>query len=135
MNAKLKHYWIYSQSGFGKSWTTKLELEDKYKVASIPDHRNAVNISDRAQLLLFDEIGPTRRIPIEQLKALCSGDASKGYLNRKFYGQSYVPRKDAQIIILSNHSPYKVYGKYINGRDRRMDPHDMDALEERFNII
>jgi hypothetical protein len=46
-----------------------------------------------------------------------------------------VPRKDAQIIVLTNHSPYSVYGKYRKNGPKRMDPVDMVAIEERFNII
>jgi hypothetical protein len=132
---KRKHYWMYSGPGFGKSTTTRQELVEKYKAALVPHPKNAVNIPDNAQLLVFDEIGPNRKVPIEQLKGLCGGDSSSSYLNRKSYGQSYVPRKDAQLVILSNHSPYDVYAKYRTGRDRRIDTVDMQALEERFHVI
>jgi hypothetical protein len=80
----------------------------------------------------LDEVGPTNCIPIAQLKGLAGGDASTSFLNRKSYGQSFVPRKDAQFIILSNHSPYEVYADKKKGR---MDCTDMQAIEERFHVI
>jgi hypothetical protein len=58
--AKRKHYWVYSGPGYGKTTTTRLELLDKYKAAIVPHPNNAVNVSDQAHLLIFDEIGPTR---------------------------------------------------------------------------
>ena len=133
--AKRKHYWIYSGPGYGKTTTTRLEVVDKYKAAIVPHPKNAVNVPNTAQLLVIDEVGPTRKIPIEQLKGLTCGDASTSFLNRKFYGQSYVPRKDAQLIILSNLSPYNVYSNYRKGKDRRMESVDVQAMEERFHII
>ena len=135
LEAKRKHYWIYSSPGFGKTTATRLELVNKYKAAFLPHPQNAVNVSNNAQFLIMDEVGPNRRIPMEQLKGLTCGDASTSYLNRKHYGQSYVPRKDVQFIFLSSYSPYNVYAKQRTKRIRRMDSVDMLSIEERFNII
>jgi hypothetical protein len=129
---KRKHYWIYSSAGYGKSTTVDIELEDKFNAASLQHAQNAVNIPSTAQFLILDECQDTNRIPIAQLKGLTGGKASKSYLNRKSFGQSYVPRADAQFIIMSNFSPYEVYA---NKKTGRLNATDMAALEERFNII
>jgi hypothetical protein len=109
-----------------------LELVDKFSAAFVPHAQNAVNVPATAQLLILDEVGPTNCIPIAQLKGLAGGNASTSFLNRKSYGQSFVPRNDAQFIMLSNHSPYEVYADKKKGR---MDYTDMQAIEERFHVI
>jgi hypothetical protein len=129
---KCKHYWIYSSPGHGKSTTARLDLVDKFSAAFVPHAQNAVNVPATAHLLILDEVGPDNRIPITQLKGLSGGNAATSFLNRKSYGQSYVPREDAQFIILGNHSPYEVYA---NKKKGRMDGMDLQAIEERFHIV
>ncbi|ELT97274.1 hypothetical protein CAPTEDRAFT_199333 [Capitella teleta] len=49
-----------------------------------------------------------------------------GFVNRKSYGESYLPRADCQSIILSNHSPQKL---------RKIKSDLIGPLELRFNIV
>ncbi|ELT92289.1 hypothetical protein CAPTEDRAFT_203953 [Capitella teleta] len=125
---KKKHYWIYSQvANFGKSYTVDKELANKY---------NATNVPTNAQFIVCDDFGPTNKIPINQLKCLTGGNASVASINRKSYGQSYVPRPDAQFIILSNNSPYSTYATTDQKtKIRRIKADVLSPLEARFNII
>ena len=135
--SKRKHWWIYSKDGNrGKTTTTKLALADRYKAHFISDVRNAVEIPPDAHFLILDEVDPRNKPTIATLKALTSGTASLGSINRKSYGASYRPRDDAQFIVLSNHSPYEVYAVWDKEkRLRRCRGDHMGPLELRFHII
>jgi hypothetical protein len=145
---KQKHYWIYSSPGWGKSTVTRRKFVMQFNAAFLPHPKNACKVPKTAQFLVVDEVSPVERIPLTQLKRLTCGDASEGYINRKSYGESYVPRSDMQLIILSNHSPYEVYskamggGRGMDGREgcrrvtkRTIDGITLKAIEDRFNII
>jgi hypothetical protein len=129
---KQKHYWIYSSPAYDKSTTVGFDLVEKFSAAFIPDPENAVNVPTTAQLLILDEASSNRRIPIGQLRGLTGGFASTSYLNRRAYGQSFIPREDAQFIILSRHSPYEVYAEKKTGRMSYMNTL---SIESRFNVI
>ena len=132
---KKKHWYIYSEPGMSKSTTTRLELVQIYRGAFIQHPRNATNIPRNAQFLVIDEYGHKRKISMEEVKALTGGDASVSFLNRKFFGQSFVPMPHAQFIFLSNHSIYSVYAKKVPGRGLVIASTDLQALDERFHII
>ena len=133
---KAKHLWLYGSSNTGKTAAIKEAfLDGNTKTCLIPDPRNAMEGDERAQFIVMDEYGYKRRVPLQSLKALTSGDASAGSFNRKSYGKSFTPRSDAQIIIVSNHSPYDVYGSSQLGQPRKISKEDADALENRFQIV
>ena len=133
---KAKHLWLYGSSNTGKTAAIKAAfLNGNTKTCLISDPRNAMEGDERAQFIIMDEYGYKRRAPLQGLKALTSGDASAGSFNRKSYGRSFTPRPDAQIIIVSNHSPYDVYGTSQGGRPRKISKEDAEALENRFQIV
>ena len=134
---KKKHYWLYSKKGnFGKTYTITTELISRYKAIFLSDANNATRLPKSAQFIVFDEAGPSNKLPIQQMKALTSGNASVSAINRKSYGESYVPRSDAQFIILTNHSPYDTYATTNpKTRLRRVRPDVLEPLQRRFNII
>ena len=132
---KKKHWHIYSAPGMSKTTTTRLEIVNVYKGAFVQHPRNATNIPRNAQILVVDEVGHERKIGMEELKALTSGDASVAFLNRKFFGQSFVPLPHTQFIFLSNHSLYSIYAKHVKGRGMVISSTDLQALDERFHMI
>jgi hypothetical protein len=135
--AKQKHWWIYSKDGNrGKTTTVCEAIVGPYKAIFIADIRNAMSLPTDAQFIVIDEVASSNKPSIAQLKALTSGSADIGSINRKSYGQSYIPRRDAQFIILSNQSPYDVYAVTDpRTKLRRCRDHDMGPLECRFHII
>lgn len=134
---KKKHYWLYSKRGnFGKTYTITAEIISRYKAIFLSDANNATRLPKSAQFIVLDEVGPSNKLPIQQMKALTSGNASVSAINRKSYGESYVPRPDAQFIILTNHSPYDTYATTNpKTRLRRVRPDVLEPLQRRFNII
>lgn len=133
---KQKHTWVYSVcANYGKTTTILRSLVDKYRATFVSDSRNAINVPRNAQFLCFDEVSFGNKIAINQLKGLTSGDATTSYLNRKSYGESYVPRKDAQFIFSGNCSPYRTYAVYDRVLGRFVITEDvLSTLEARFNI-
>ena len=157
--SKRKHQWIWSRTGnrgkrdaregicvcltregfslshpAGKTTTLRMALEP-YKAVFISDPSNAVDVPWDAHIIVLDEVSPQKKPCETTLKAMTSGWASSGALNRKSYGASYVPRDDAQIIILSNHSPYEVYATWDpKSKIRRAKADVIGPLELRFNI-
>jgi hypothetical protein len=114
----------------------KRVLADKYKAYFISDVRNAVDIPPDAQFLILDEIDNRNKPTIATLKALTSGTAELGSINRKSYGASYRPRYDAQFILVSNHSIYEVYAVWdYEKKLRRCRGEHVGPLEARFHII
>jgi hypothetical protein len=135
---KLRHVWIYDKDGGnrGKTYNMTKNLVEKYRATLVPDPNNAMKIPRDAQFLVFDEFGPGHKLSINHLKGLTSGCANVSCLNRKSYGESYVPMPDVQIIILSNYSPYETYAVTCHVSKRKFCPRDtVDPLESRFNII
>jgi hypothetical protein len=118
----------------GKTTTMRLALEP-YKAHFVSDCRNAMDVPPDVQLIILDEVSPSNKPNIATLKALTSGSANIGSLNRKSYGLSFVPREDAQIIILSNHSPWEVFATYDTQKKvKRARSDTVGPLELRFNI-
>ncbi len=129
---KKRHYYIYSHaSSTGKSTFLKA-LEKEYNADRVTDTRNWCQVSEHAQLLLFDEYGPSKKLSFEELKGLCSG---WGGLNRKSYGVSYQPRQDVQVIICSNRSPFEIYAtERCCGAAKRMSADHYDQFMTRFRV-
>ena len=66
---------------------------------------------------------------------MANGDASGAYLNRKSHGASYKPPVDVQVIILSDYSPYEIYGKWESKLQRRVISEDvLSTITDRFYI-
>lgn len=136
-STKLKHWWIYSTEGnYGKTYTVEKDLEAVYRAHTIASIDNAMEVPTNTQLIIFDEYGPSNRLPLTKLRGLTGGNASKSSLNRKSYGRSFIPRPDAQIIILSNYSPYETYSVFDRAAGKRIITQTTrDTLEKRFNIV
>jgi hypothetical protein len=112
----------------------RLALEP-YKAHFVSDCRNAMDVPPDVQLIILDEVSPTNKPNIATLKALTSGSANIGSLNRKSYGHSFVPREDAQFVVLSNHSPWEVFATYdAQKKVKRAKSDTVGPLELRFNI-
>jgi hypothetical protein len=135
-DVKLKHYYIFSkQPSWGKSYVLGKKLINVYKAGRVQAVTNACNLQDNVQFLVVDEYSQKRALELTDLKGLTSGDASNGCLNRKSFGDSYVPRPDMQMIVLSNHSPYDVYATHNKKYGRRfIAQEDAAAIEDRFHV-
>uniref|UniRef100_X1ZKQ0 Uncharacterized protein n=2 Tax=Capitella teleta TaxID=283909 RepID=X1ZKQ0_CAPTE len=137
VGVKRKHWWIYSKVGnFGKTHTMTTELVNKYKAIFMNDANNAMCLPKTAQFIVLDEVGPSNRVGINQLKGLTSGNAAVASFNRKSYGESYVPRWDSQIVVITNHSIYDTYA-VRDGRTglRKVKHHVIEPLLCRFHVI
>jgi len=90
-----------------------------------------------AQILVLDEVGYVHnRLSFENLKALTGGSASAFTGNCKTFGDSFIPRKDVQVIMLSNRPPYDIYGKWNAALGRRiMTREEMDQFHDRFEVF
>ena len=103
----------------------------RYNVSVVVDINNWTRVSEKAQFLIFDEVGKESG----KHMAFTSGNG-KGSGNNKSFGDSYVPREDVQLILLSNESIYEVYGTYNAKLQRRfISKEHVDQLELRFNIV
>jgi len=134
---KLKHYAIYSKlAGFGKTYHM-LRLEEMYNVHIVNDTNNWTTVPYNAQILVLDEVGYVHnRLSFENLKALTGGSASAFTGNCKTFGDSFIPRKDVQVIMLSNRPPYEIYGKWDATLGRRiMTREEMDLFHARFEVF
>lgn len=102
-----KHYWIYSNcSAFGKTHFL-LEMVREYNATIMCDRNNAIGVSAQTQLMLYDG---THAVPdFDTFNALTSGVAST-QLKMKRRGKSFRPRKDIQVIVVANESPYQFFG-------------------------
>lgn len=66
---------------------------------------------------------------------MTGGSASGFRGNYKSHGESFSPRSDVQVIILSSTSPYEVYGSWQSKLQRRyMSREVLQQLEQRFHI-
>lgn len=133
---KLKHLFVYStMAGYGKTTTVANEIVDKYSAVFVNDANNGTNIPKGVKVLVFDEFKGNKTMSLESLRAITSGNASRGAINRKSYGESYEPAKDAQVIILSNMSPYQMYGEYDRTLMRNvMSEETLSTITDRFHI-
>ena len=134
---KRKHYYFYSkQPGYGKSTFIQALLAET-NASQIVDANNWMNVSKDAQFLVIDEYGPTNKIPMDKLKGLTAGNASTFGGNRKSYGKSFQPRKDAQLIIFSNYHLFDVMGRKTLDSEketRKVTEQEADILSDRFFI-
>ncbi|ELU02591.1 hypothetical protein CAPTEDRAFT_217062 [Capitella teleta] len=121
---------------FGKTHTMTTELVNKYKAIFMNDANNAMCLPKTAQFIVPDEVGLSNRVGINQLKGLTSGNAAVASFNRKSYGESYVPRWDSQIVVITNHSIYDTYA-VRDGRTglRKVKHHVIEPLLCRFHVI
>lgn len=127
---------LFQKGNFGKTYTLTTELVNKYKAIFLNDANNAMSLPSNAQFIVLDEVGPSNRVPINQLKALTSGNAAVSALNRKSYGESYRPRPDAQFVVLTNHAIYDTYAVYDRKtRLRKVKVDVIEPLMRRFHII
>jgi len=134
---KRKHYAIYSElAGFGKTYHME-RLKEMYNVHIVNDTNNWTTVPSNAQILVLDQVGYVHnRLDFENLKALTSGTGASFSGNCKTYGDSFIPRKDVQVIMLSNRSPYEIYGKWNAALGRRiMTREEMDQFHARFNVF
>lgn len=133
---KCKHYYVYSTaSDVGKS-TFMRKMEKILNCTVITDFSNWVGMKAHAQFILSDEVSHDRCMRLADLKTLTGGDASHFAGNRKFYGASFVPRPDAQVIFFSSHHLFEVYGRWSSKHERRLiNPSVAASLRARFNII
>jgi len=135
---KLKHYAIYSKlPDFGKTYQLT-SLSERYNVHFVNDPNNWMTVPSSAQFLVFDEVGYFHnRLDFENLKALTGGRTTSAFTgNCKTYGDSFTPRKDVQVVMLSSRSPYYIYGKWnaVLGR-RIMTKEEMDQFHARFEVF
>ena len=135
MMRKKKHWYVYSEvSGFGKTYSMEKFCE-KYNACFLRDLKNWMGIPKGVQFLIFDEYGPNKKLSFEQLKELTSGTASSFGGNRKSHGYSYIPRKDVQVVILSNKSIYELYGTYNRKLQRyELTSEEVTQIDERFHV-
>ena len=136
IDIKLKHTYLYSyQPGLGKSFLF-MDFKEKYAAEFVSDPNNWSAVSERAQFLIFDEVGVQKKLSFLDIKAL-TGGAAEGFAgNRKSHGDSHRPRRDTQVVILSNVSPYEVWGRWDAKFGRRFMSLDQQAqLLQRFNVV
>jgi len=134
---KRKHYAIYSKlPGFGKTYHME-RLEEMYNVHIVNDTNNWTTVPYNAQILVLDEVGYVHnRLDFDNLKALTGGTASSFTGNCKTFGDSFIPRKDVQVIMLSNRPPYDIYGKWNAALGRRiMTTEEIDQFHARFKVF
>ena len=133
-NAKKKHLWVWSQeASWGKSYVVQKEIIDKYRAYCVTDPNNACDVPPNVQILIFDEYAGKHILSLPLLRAVCDG---KGFLNRKSHGSSYKTERDVQVIILSNYSPYQVYGEWNKIiQDRIADRTLITTIEDRFQLV
>jgi hypothetical protein len=128
---KKKHYWLYSSIPCGKSTTIQRDLIDKFNAAWLRNPKNA-NIPASTQFIVLDDATPRHCIPYGQLRGLAGGFADHSCLETRRFPGAFIPRKDAQFIILSRKSPYEVYADKRMGR---MEYMSTLSIEARFHII
>ena len=133
LEVKKKCWWIHSDvSGFGKTFFLE-EFCKKFNAQIMTTSTNVTDISRNTQWLLFDE---TTDIPnFEGFKKLTSGVCYYSF-NKKMFGANFIPRKDVQIIVCANVSPYEFFGKYDNKLQRKMmSLENVTQLEQRVNYV
>lgn len=133
---KQKHYYFYSKSpGFGKTCQLMLFAEN-YNAHFVSDIKNWVDIPAGWQFLIFEEVGFDCKLSFNKMKAFTSGRAGGASGNCKSYGDSYKPREDVQLIMLSNESPFDVYGTWNAKLQRRLMSKDIrNQFLSRFEVF
>lgn len=133
---KRKHYYIYSRlPGFGKTFAMN-GFQAQINSYAVNDLNNWFDVPTSTQFLIIEEVGAGKMIPFGELKALTGGVAQRFRGNSKTHGSSFVPRKDVQVIMLSNVSMYEVYGEWDNKLGRRViSTERAKQLEQRFHVV
>ena len=133
VDVKLKHYYIYSRApGFGKTHLLR-RFAKTYNAVFLPDAKNWIGIPRGTQFIVLDEYGPKKKLAFEDLKTMTAGDASAFAGNRKSHGQSFKPRPDVQLVILSNRSIYELYGTWNPKTQKcQLTAEEADQLDDRF---
>ena len=136
---KCKHLYVYSKEpGFGKTQAFAKHFATDYNACVVNDVNNWSKVSPAAQFLIFDEVtrAPKRHIDLATLKAFTGGTVTTAAGNIKSYGDSYEPREDVQLIMLSNESIYDIYGTWDAKLQRRFMPScEMNQLNDRFVVV
>jgi len=134
---KKKHYYIYSRlSNFGKTYNLERFCE-KYNGYIISDPSNWTDTPSGIQFMVFEEVDNTHnKLDFANLKSLTGGTTGGFKGNRKSFGPSFRPRKDVQVVLLSNKSPYEVYSQWNANMQRSfMSSERMDHFDKRFKVI
>ena len=133
---KKKHYYIYSNNpGYGKT-KFSARLQRKWNACSVKDSNNFSGFRDNVQFIIFDEFSHDTKILFPDLKKLTGGNASDFGGNKKVFGDAFVPRADAQVIIFSNNHLFECIGKYNQKLKRRtVSLYMARQMMERFHII
>jgi len=134
---KQKHYYIYSRlPSFGKTYNLERFCE-KYNAHIVHHPSKWANIPTSAQFVVFEKVDNGRnKLDFANLKTLTGGTAWGFKGNGKSFSASIRPRKDTQLILLSNKSPYELYGQW-NAKMQRsfMSSERMDQFDKRFKVI
>lgn len=131
---KASNYYIYSIQPNWSKTTVFAELAQTYNVADVKDINNWADFDSRSQIIVLDEYGPSNKLNLEKLKTLA--DISATRMNMKTYGASKSVRADAIVVILSNMSPWELYGKWNPslGRHVMLSEHARQ-FEARFKVF
>ena len=133
---KHKHYYIYSHKpSYGKSYAF-MQFAKTFNAAFVPDCNNWVGVPRTAQFLILDEMGLKNKMEFQQLKKFANISAMCASGNNKTHGASYVPRFDVQIVCLSNHCIFDIYGEWNPHLQKRTCSDDVRTqITERFHVI
>lgn len=135
---KQKHWYIYSEKpGFGKSYHME-QLQTLYNAHIIGDPRNWHDVPECTQFVIFDEFSKETLKALggfSKLKALTSGNGLVAF-NKKTFGDSFLPRKDIQVICTSNYPPYDIIGQWDNKLQRNIiDESTLMQFKDRFITV
>ena len=135
-DVKYKHCYVYSKKpGFGKTYAME-RFKDQYNAHFVNDTNNWMSVPRKAQFLIFEEVSVDNKLGLSELKTLTSGSASGFRANCKSHGESFEPRSDVQVVMLSNKSIYEVYGTWNAKLQCRFISKDLaQQFEQRFEIV
>ena len=134
---KRKHLYVYSQGpNYGKS-TMARGMVEYYNAAIVANLNNFDGVRQNAQFLIFDQYTMGNCLLFDKLMRLSGGMASHFSAKTSSSPDGYVPRPDTQVIVLSNHHPFKVYADIWDSRRQRqfISPTRARFLTSRFRIV
>lgn len=122
---KKKHYWIYSDKGFGCGKSLNLKKFSDYFNA---DFFTLVKKPKNVQFLMLDDYDREDMVsPLDLMMVT-------GRLPGMYLGKTAL-RRDVQIIVASRYSPYEIFAKNKQkGCKRLLDPTALAAIEDRFFV-
>jgi len=136
-NMTKKHYYIYSKvPNFGKLHQLN-KFSDEYNAYFVGDLSNWLNVPPSTQFLVFAYVDHGHlKMKFEKLMALTRGTA-EGFTGKcKWFRYSFIPRDDVQVIMLSDKSPYELYGTWNAKLKRRvMSAGMMRRFDQRFEVV